>query len=112
MLKETTDTIDDEAELQTIDAQLLAEVSNYFQVKYLFDSSYDTECIYISLNSGRLVIPLEELSEFINNNYEHYNTLEFTVLDLIDIYLVTMLTVALNDLTNSEFQNAPEILLQ
>ena len=112
MLKEMTDTVANEAKLQTIDAQLLAEVSKYFQVKYLFDSSYDTECIYINLNSGRLVIPLEELSEFINNNYEQYNTLEFTVLDLIDIYLVTMVTTALDDLTNSEFQNSSEILLQ
>ena len=112
MSKEMSNLIDIESELQTIDNKLLTEVSKYFQIKYLFDVSYDIECIYINLKSGRLVIPLEELSEFINNNYVHYNTLEFTVLDLIDIYLVTMITTALDNLTNSEFQDVPEILLQ
>ena len=87
------------------DAELMSEISNYLQLKYLFKVNYDTEYIYIALTTGRLVIPFEELIEFIDENYEQYEELDFTVFDIVDTYVMTMITSALDNLTDSEFQN-------
>jgi hypothetical protein len=112
MTRTVTDSEKPNTEILLSDEELLTEFSNYLQTKYLFETYHDTECLYINLKTGRLVIPFSDLIEFIDNNCAQYESLNFTAFDLIDAYIMTMLTNTLDSLTNSEFKNVFETLLQ
>ena len=92
--------------------ELLDMVLSYLRVKYMFELHHDIDYIYISLKTGRLVIPFVDLAEFIDENFIEYKSRGFTLFDLVDVYIMLMVTDTLDNLTNSEFLNTSETLLQ
>ena len=112
MTQVVNDTEQSIEELLLSDIDIMTELVDYLQTKYLTKVSYDKEFIYIDLKISRLTIPIGELTSFINENYEQYEELDFIIFDLVDVYIVTVLTEIINTRINSEFQNVPEILLQ
>jgi hypothetical protein len=91
---------------------LLRMILDYLRVKYMFELHYDIDYIYMTLKAGRLAIPFIDLAEFIDENFIEYKSKGFTLFDLADIYIMLMVTNTLDDLTNTEFQNNSETLLQ
>ena len=86
-------------------------IADYISNKYVITAYTDMEdTLYIQLSTGRIVITYEELLEFLDNNQEHYIRSGWTWTDLIDIYIMYCFISALNNLTDSLYQNNNSIL--
>lgn len=86
------------------------EIKNYLSGKYLYTVNlHADDKISIQLLSSSIIIEFDKLVKFVADNFDAYEKFGYDIYDIIDVYVMTSLSMSLDDLTSTIYniQNWP-----
>jgi hypothetical protein len=79
-------------------ADSIKQIADYITNKYVLKTTTNADTIHVYLPSGKIAIDFDALISFITSNYEVYNKSNFTLYDIIDVYLFESLSDSVNNM--------------